>query len=80
MPAVEARHAFRLVLLCKMALMEGPMRGMFELRFRNALMIVDGSVADELYLGDPRDSLEVWMKDRLLGLPCLIISVPVALA
>ena len=50
---------------------------MFELRFGKALVVVDCTIADERHLGNSRDSLEVWMEDRLCSPFGLVIAVPV---
>ena len=59
--------------------MEGLVMGMFELCLCEALVVVDGAIADELNLGDAGNRLEIWMEDRLLRLARLVIPVTIAL-
>ena len=42
-------------------------------------MVADGAVANELYLRDAWDGLEVWMEDGLLGGLGLVVAVAVGL-
>ena len=42
-------------------------------------MVVHGTIADELHLGDAGDGLEVGVEDGLLGLAGLVVAVAVAL-
>ena len=49
---------------------------MLELSALEALVIVDGTIADELHLGHARDRLEV-MEDRVWGLLSLIIAMSI---
>ena len=41
-------------------------------------MVVDGAIADELHLRNPRNGLEIGMKNGLLGPFCLVVSMAVA--
>ena len=61
MPAIEARHACCFIGRRYGALVEGGMGRVFEHCGIDALVIVDGAVADELYLRNARDGLEVWV-------------------
>ena len=42
-----------------------------------ALVVVDGAVADELHLGHAGDGLEVWMEDGLCGGLGFIIAMSI---
>ena len=55
------------------------MRGMLQLRLSEALVVVDSTVADELDLGLARNSLQIGMKDGLLRLSGLVITVTIAI-
>jgi hypothetical protein len=65
-PAVEARDAWCLVGGRDGRLVEGGVRRVFERRGLEALVIVDGAVANQLHLRNARDRLEVWMVVDLL--------------
>ena len=52
---------------------------MLELNFSKALVIIHGSVADELDLRDTADGFQIRMEDGLLGLAGLIVAVTVIL-
>lgn len=52
---------------------------MLELSFGQPLVIVDRAIANELNLRNTRNSLEVRMKDRFLGVTGLVVSVSIAL-
>jgi hypothetical protein len=56
---------------------EGGVGGVFERGGLEALVVVEGAVADELDLGNARDRLEVWMQDGLLGRLGLVVAVAV---
>ena len=60
--------------------MEGGVRGMLELRLCEAFMIIHYSVADKLDLWYTRNGPEMRMQNGLLGLLCLIVTVPIILA
>ena len=49
------------------------------MRRSRRIMVADGAVANELYLRDAWDGLEVWMKDGLLGGLGLVVAVAVGL-
>ena len=55
------------------------MRGMLQLRLSKALVVIDSTVADELDLGLARNSLQIGMKDGLLRLSGLVITVTIAI-
>ena len=78
-PAVEAGVALLGVLLRDDSLVEGGVRGVLELGFGEAVVVVDNTVADKLDLGDAGDSLEIGVEDRLLGLAGLVVTVAVVL-
>jgi hypothetical protein len=59
--------------------MEGLVMRMLELSFGQPLVIVDRAIANELNLRNTRNSLEVRMKDRFLGVTGLVVSVSIAL-
>ena len=59
--------------------MESGMTGMFEFGFGETFVVVDCTVTDELYLRNAGDSLKVGMKDRLLRIASLVVSVSIAL-
>lgn len=59
--------------------MEGAVRGVLEARFGEALVVVDGAVADELDLGDARDGLEVGVEDGFGGVAGFVVAVAVVL-
>ena len=67
MPAVEARDAGCFVGGGDGGFVEGGVGGVFEGGEGEALVVVDGAVADELHLGHAGDRLEVWMEDGLCG-------------
>ena len=76
-PAVEARDAGCLVRGGDGRLVEGGVGGVFERGGGEALVVVDGAVADELDLWDARDRLEVWVEDGLFGRLGLVVSMAV---
>ena len=76
-PAVEARDAGVLVGGRDGRLVEGSMVGVLERRGLEALVIVDGAVADELHLRHARDRFEIWMQDGFLGGLCLVIAMSI---
>jgi hypothetical protein len=78
-PAVEARDAGCVVCGRDGGLVEGGVGGVFERGGREALVVVDGAVADELDLRDARDGLEVWVEDGLVVGLCLVVAVAVGL-
>ena len=55
------------------------MARMFEFGFGETFVVVDCTVTDELYLRNAGDSLKVGMKDRLLRIASLVVSVSIAL-
>ena len=70
---IKARDADRLVGGRDRRLVEGGVGGMLERSALEALVVVDGAVADELHLGHARDGLEVWRIDFGVAsalLPC----------
>ena len=78
-PAVEAGDAGCVVRGRDGGLVEGGVGGVFERGGREALVVVDGAVADELDLGDARDGLEVWVEDGLVVGLGLVVAVAVGL-
>ena len=50
-----------------------------QLCFRETFVVVNGTVSDQLNLGDSRDRLEVWVKDRLGILLGLVVAVTVGI-
>ena len=78
-PAVEARDAGCVLCGRDGRLVEGGVGGVFERGGREALVVVDGAVADELDLRDARDRLEVWVEDGLCGGLGLVVAVAVGL-
>lgn len=52
---------------------------MLELSFGQSLVIVDGAIANELNLRNTGNSLEIRMKDRLLSVASLVVSVSIVL-
>src|SRR5229473_5825587 len=64
-PATEARDACCFVSRRDGGLVEGGVGRMFERYDFKALVIEYCAVADELYLRNTRDCLEVWMQDGL---------------
>jgi hypothetical protein len=56
---------------------EGGVGGMLEGCALEALVVVDGAVADELHLGHAGDRLEVWMEDGLCGRLGFIIAMSI---
>ena len=55
------------------------MTGMFEFGFGKTFVVIDCTVTDELYLRNGGDSLKIGMKDRLLRIASLVVSVSIAL-
>ena len=76
-PAVEACDAGSLVRGRHGRLVEGGVGGVLERGGGEALVVVDGAVADELDLWDARDRLEVGVEDGLLGRLRLVVSMAV---
>ena len=64
-PAVEARGAALLILKRDDGLVKRAVGGVLERGGLEALMVVHGTVADQLYLRYSRDRLEVRVQDRL---------------
>ena len=77
MPAIEARDAGRLVGGRDGRPVEGGVGGVLERGTVEALVVVDGAVADELHLGHAGDRLEVWMEDGLCGRLGFIIAMSI---
>jgi len=77
MPSVKACDAFCLISGSDGRLVECGVGRVFERRALQTLVIVDGSVADELYLRYARDGLEVWMEDGFLGRLGLVVPMPI---
>jgi hypothetical protein len=76
-PAVEVGGAGCLVRGGDGRLVEGGVGGVLERGGGEALVVVDDAVADELYLWDARDRLEVWVEDGLCGRLGLVVSMAV---
>ena len=77
MPTVETSYSFLLVFLRHASLMESRVRRMFQFRFCEPLVVVDGAVADELHLRDAGDGLQVGVKNGFLRFASLVVSVTV---
>jgi hypothetical protein len=52
---------------------------MLQFGFGEAFVVVDCAVANQLYLRNPGDSLEIRMENGFLGALCLVITMAVAL-
>ena len=76
-PAVEARDARCLVGRRDGGLVEGRVGRVLERRGLEALVIVDGAVANQLHLRNARNRLEVWMEDGLFGRLGLVVAMAV---
>ena len=55
------------------------MAWMFEFGFGETFVVINCTVTDELYLRNAGDSFEVGVKDRLLRIASLVVSVPITL-
>jgi len=53
--------------------------GMMVAYLGKTFMIVDGTISNELNLGNSRDSLEIRMQDGFLSFSCLVVAMSVAL-
>ena len=76
-PAIEARDARCLIGGRDWSLVEGRVGRVLERRCLEALVIVDGAVANQLHLRHARDRLEVWMEDGLFGRLRLVVAMAV---
>jgi hypothetical protein len=56
---------------------EGRVGRVLERRCLEALVIVDGAVANQLHLRHAWDRLEVWMEDGLFGRLRLVVAMAV---
>lgn len=80
MPAIEPRDTFGFVLRGDAGLVERSVAWMLELSFCKSFMVVDRAVANELDLWDSGNGLQVRMKDGLLGILSLVVSVSIVLS
>ena len=63
MPAVETSVSFRSIFWGNLGLVEPRVLRVLQLGFSETFVVEDGTVPDQLDLGDSRDRLEVWMQD-----------------
>jgi hypothetical protein len=77
MPAIEPSDTFGLVICRNPGFVECSVARMFQSGFSETFVVVDDTIADKLHLGYRRDSLEIGMKNRSLGLASLIIPVAI---
>lgn len=78
MPAVEASESLFPIFDRHACLVKGCVIGMFQFGFGKAFMVVYGAIADELHLRNPRNCLEIGMKNGLLGPFGLVVAMTVA--
>ena len=80
MPSVEAGVTFGRVLRGDLGLVETRVLGVLQLGFCKTLVVVDGTVSDELNLRNSRNCLEVRVEDRLGVLFSFVVAVTVGIA
>ena len=79
MPTIEASVALGCVFWRNLGLVETRVLRVLQLGLSETLIIVDGAISDQLYLGNSRNRLQVGMKDRLGVLLSFVVAVTIGI-